>query len=118
MGQELVKDKKALHDAARRACGGLDWAQTLGSDRADLILGGLMDGKSRFILAAIMSSMMVFMVTLLVTYLNLGLRPDFLKQWAKAYIIAWPVAATTGFLIMPAARRMTNALVARMEKAA
>ena len=49
-----------------------------------------MDGKSsqgraRFILAATMSSMMVFMVTLVATYLNLGLRPDFILQWAKAY---------------------------------
>ena len=60
-----------------------------------------MDGKSRedkarFILAATQSSMMVFMVTLVATYLNLGLRPDFVLQWAKAYIVAWPVAAGTG----------------------
>ena len=37
------------------------------------------------------------MVTLLVTYLNLGLRADFVVQWVKAYFIAWPVAAVTGF---------------------
>ena len=43
-----------------------------------------------------MSSMMVFMVTLVATYLNLGLRPDFVLQWAKAYIVAWPIAAVTG----------------------
>jgi len=67
-----------------------------------------MDAKSRFILAAVMSAMMVFMVTLLVTFLNLGLRPDFLYQWAKAYFIAWPVAAITGFLVMPMARRATE----------
>ncbi len=70
-----------------------------------------MDGKTRFILAAIMSAMMVFMVTLLITFLNLGLRPDFLRQWATAYIIAWPVAATTGYLIMPAARRAADGIV-------
>ena len=40
--------------------------------------------------------MMVFMVTLVATYLNLGLRPDFVLQWAKAYIVAWPIAAATG----------------------
>ncbi|MEI7806262.1 MAG: DUF2798 domain-containing protein [Hyphomicrobiales bacterium] len=67
-----------------------------------------MDAKSRFILAAVMSAMMVFMVTLLVTFLNLGLRPDFLYQWTKAYFIAWPVAAITGFLVMPMARRATE----------
>jgi Protein of unknown function (DUF2798) len=73
------------------------------------------DTKSRFILAALMSSMMVFMVTLLVTYLNLGLRADFLTQWAKAYVIAWPVAAGTAFLIMPFARRATERIVTRIE---
>jgi hypothetical protein len=72
-----------------------------------------MEGKARFILAAIMTAMMVFMVTLLVTYLNLGFRHDFLLQWVKAYFIAWPVAATTAFLVMPMARRMTDGILRR-----
>jgi hypothetical protein len=76
--------------------------------------GETMDAKTRFILAAVMSSMMVFMVTLVVTYLNLGLRPDFLLKWVKAYFIAWPVAATTGFLVMPMARRATDGIVRMM----
>jgi hypothetical protein len=71
-----------------------------------------MNAKSRFILVAVMSAMMVFMVTLLVTYLNLGLHEGFLRQWAKAYFIAWPVAAATGFLVMPMARRVTDRIVA------
>lgn len=70
-----------------------------------------MEGKARFILAATMSSMMVMMVTLIVTYLNLGLRHDFLIQWAKAYVIAWPIAAITGYLVMPMARRFTQRVV-------
>jgi nucleoside permease NupC len=73
-----------------------------------------MDAKTRFILAAVMSSMMVVMVTLIVTYLNLGLRPDFLLQWVKAYFIAWPIAAVTGFLVMPMARRATDGIVRMM----
>ena len=68
-----------------------------------------MTHKARFILAATQSSMMVFMVTLVVTYLNLGLRPDFVLQWAKAYIVAWPVAACTAYLVMPLAQRVTEA---------
>jgi hypothetical protein len=70
-----------------------------------------MDRKSRFILAAVMSAMMVFMVTLTVTYLNLGFRADFVLQWAKAYVVAWPVAATTAFLVMPMARRVADRIV-------
>jgi hypothetical protein len=74
-----------------------------------------MDGKARFILAATMSSMMVMMVTLIVTYLNLGFRHDFLFQWAKAYVIAWPIAAVTGYLVMPMARRFTTRVVAMID---
>lgn len=74
-----------------------------------------MEGKARFILAATMSSMMVLMVTLIVTYLNLGLRHDFLIQWAKAYIIAWPIAACTGYVVMPMARRVTTRLVTMID---
>ena len=70
-----------------------------------------MEGKARFILAATMSSMMVFMVTLIVTYLNLGLRGDFIAQWVKAYLIAWPIAAITGYLIMPMSRRFTTRIM-------
>jgi hypothetical protein len=71
-----------------------------------------MDWKARLTLALVMSSVMVFMVTLLVTWLNLGLRADFLVQWVKAYFIAWPVAAGTAFFIMPSARRVTERIVA------
>lgn len=74
--------------------------------------------KARLILSLMMSSIMVFMVTLLVTYLNLGFVPDFLLQWAKAYVIAWPVAAGTAFMIMPTCRRLTDHLIARLERAA
>ncbi len=74
-----------------------------------------MDGKSRLILSMVMSSVMVFMVTLLVTFLNLGLRSDFLVQWAKAYAIAWPIAAGTAFVIMPGARRLTDRIMARLD---
>ena len=77
-----------------------------------------MDNKARFILAATMSSMMVAMVTLIVTWLNLGLRHDFILQWAQAYIIAWPVAAITGYVIMPMAGRFTDRVVARIGSAA
>ena len=71
--------------------------------------------KARFILAATQSSMMVLMVTLIVTWLNLGLRPDFLWQWGKAYLIAWPIAAGTAYLVMPMARRFTARVVSLID---
>ena len=74
-----------------------------------------MEGKARFILAAMMSAVMVLMVTFLVTWLNLGFRSDFLIEWVKAYFIAWPVAAITAFLIMPTARRLTQQIVTYLD---
>jgi hypothetical protein len=69
---------------------------------------------ARLILATLMTAVMVFMVTLIVTFINLGFRSDFLQQWAKAYFIAWPIAALTAFVIMPGARRATDAIMARI----
>ena len=77
-----------------------------------------MQWKARLILSLTMSSVMVLMVTLLVTYMNLGLRADFAFHWVRAYFIAWPVAAGTAFLIMPAARRLTDRIIARIDGSA
>jgi hypothetical protein len=70
-----------------------------------------MDKKTRFILVTTMTAVMVAMVTLIATWLNVGLTHDFLLKWAKAYIIAWPIAAITGYLVMPPARRLTDWVV-------
>jgi hypothetical protein len=88
----------------------------MGPNRArELEAEAAMDGKARLILAVLMSAVMVAMVTLLVTFLNLGLRSDFVLQWVKAYVIAWPIAAATAYLIMPAARRWTTRIVAMID---
>ena len=70
-----------------------------------------MDGKARIILVTTMTAIMVLMVTLVATLLNIGVRHDFLFQWIKAYLIGWPIAAVTGYFIMPAARRLTTRIV-------
>jgi hypothetical protein len=77
-----------------------------------------MEGKARFIFPVVISSMMVFMVTLvtlLVTTIGQGFPPDFFQHWAKAYFIAWPVAAGTAFLVIPTARRTTQRIVSLIE---
>jgi len=74
-----------------------------------------MNAKPRAILAVLMTSVMVFMVTLIATFLNLGLDPDFPRQWAKAYFVAWPVAAITAFFVMPPARHLTERIVNLMD---
>ena len=70
-----------------------------------------MDGKARLILVTTMTAVMVLMVTLIATVINIGLRTDFVVQWIKAYLVGWPVAAITGYFIMPTARRFTARIV-------
>ena len=77
-----------------------------------------MQHKARFIMAAAQSSMMVLMVTLVATYLNLGLPHDFVLQWAKAFVVAWPVAAGMAYLVTPMARRFTEHVMHRTGGAA
>ena len=77
-----------------------------------------MESRARFILAATQSSMMVFMVTMVATYLNLGLRSDFVLQWAKSYIVAWPIAAGMAYLVTPMAQRFTNRVINHINGAA
>lgn len=70
-----------------------------------------MDGKTRLILVTTMTAIMVLVVTLVATLLNIGMRHDFMLQWIKAYLIGWPIAAITGYFIMPAARNVTTRIV-------
>ena len=70
--------------------------------------------KARLIRSVLMTSVMVLMVTLVATYLNLGLVTGFFGHWMKAYFIGWPVAAATAFVIMPAARQLTDRIMARV----
>jgi len=71
-----------------------------------------MERIARFIMAFVMTAVMVFMVSLVVTCVNLGiLHPHFLTQWCRAYFLSWPIAAITAFLIMPSARRVTDVIV-------
>jgi hypothetical protein len=46
----------------------------------------------------------------------LGPRSDFLIQWVKAYLVAWPIAAGTAYVVMPPARRLTDRIVAFIER--
>ncbi len=73
-----------------------------------------MQWLARLILAILMTAVMVCLVTLVGTYINLGLRADFLLQWGKAYVIAWPIAAATAFVIMPTARRLTDSIIQKI----
>jgi hypothetical protein len=83
--------------------------------RARRIGGTRMEATPRMILAILMTSVMVLMVTLIATWLDLGLGAGFVGKWLKAYFVAWPVAAVTAFVVMPPARRLTDRIMALID---
>lgn len=42
----------------------------------------------------LMSILMVFVMTAIITAYNTGIDGDFITRWAGAYLVAWPIAFT------------------------
>jgi hypothetical protein len=70
-----------------------------------------MDGKAKYIFPVLMAGVMAFLMTALITWLNLGFPPNYLMLWIKAFVIAWPAAAIAAFIAIPLARRATATMV-------
>jgi hypothetical protein len=77
-----------------------------------------MDGKARFIFPVLISAMIVFVVSCVVTFTNIGFRPDFVTRWMSAFLTGWPVAAVLAFFAVPHVRRATDAIVRLIERSA
>ena len=69
-----------------------------------------MEGKAKYIFPVIITGLIVFVVSAVVTFTNIGFRVDFVPRWLKAFVTGWPVAAVTAYLAIPHARRMAAAL--------
>jgi hypothetical protein len=74
-----------------------------------------MEGKARFIFPVIISALIVFVVSGVVTFTNIGLRADFVPRWLKAFVTGWPVAAVLAFIAIPYVRRATEVIVRMIE---
>ena len=74
-----------------------------------------MEGKARFIFPVIISGLIVFVVSAVVTFTNIGLRADFVPRWLRAFFTGWPVAAVLAFIVVPHVRRATDAIVRLIE---
>ncbi len=74
-----------------------------------------MEGKARFIFPIVITAIIVFIVSAVVTFFNIGLRPDFVPRWLSAFVVGWPVAAMTAFAAFPIARALTLRIVGLIE---
>jgi hypothetical protein len=74
-----------------------------------------MEGKARFIFPVLATALIVFCVSAVVTFTNIGFRADFVRRWLSAFGVGWPIAVVIGLIAFPAVRRVTNRLVALIE---
>jgi uncharacterized protein DUF2798 len=74
-----------------------------------------MDGKARYIFPILITALIVFVVSAVVTFTNIGFAADFVPRWLRAFAIGWPVAAVTAFLAIPYVRSATAHVVALIE---
>jgi hypothetical protein len=81
-------------------------------------MGVSMEGKARFIFPVLISALIVFVVSAVVTFTNIGFRADFVPRWLKAFITGWPVAAVLAFIAVPYVRRAADAIVRLIEGSA
>lgn len=72
-----------------------------------------MEGKTRYIFPVIITGIIVFVVSAVVTFTNIGFRIDFVPRWLKAFFTGWPVAAVIAYIAIPYVRRLT-ATIERM----
>jgi len=77
-----------------------------------------MEGKAKFVFPIVITAIIVFSVSAVVTFFNIGLRADFVTRWLSAFMVGWPVAAVTAFIAFPFARAVTLRIVGLIEGAA
>ena len=74
-----------------------------------------MPPKAPIIQPILMAAVMAFLMTALITWLNLGFPPDYFRRWLTAFAIAWPAAAVAAYIAIPIARNLTIRIVGWME---
>ena len=95
----------------------LDPAEPFGPHRKDAGEGvAVMEGKARLIFPILATAIVVFVASAAVTFMNIGLRIDFVRRWLSAFSVGWPVAAVTAYLAFPIVRRATSGIVALIER--
>ena len=73
-----------------------------------------MQDKALLIQPVVMSGFMAFMMTAVITYMNIGWVPDFITRWLYAFAVAWPLAALAAFIALPISQRITRAILLRL----
>jgi Protein of unknown function (DUF2798) len=65
----------------------------------------------QFVFSLLMGAMMVFLMTFVITLVNVGWTPDFMRRWWQAFLVAYVVAVPAIYFVAPLARRLTARVV-------
>ena len=74
-----------------------------------------MEGKAKYIFPVLITAVIVFIVSGVVTFTNIGFRVDFVPRWLKAFFTGWPVAIVVAYFAIPVVRRATAAIVSAID---
>ena len=64
----------------------------------------------RLIFSVLMASVLSFLMSAFVTWMNIGFGSHYLRSWMDAFILAWPSAAAISFAFGPTVQRLSQAL--------
>ncbi len=69
--------------------------------------------KNRFhlVFSLLMGAMMISLMTLVITFVNVGLVEDFVSRWLRAFLIAYVVGVPVIYFLAPTARKLTARFV-------
>ena len=67
--------------------------------------------KFHLVFSAVMGALMISLMTLVITFVNVGLVEDFLGRWLRAFLIAYVVGVPVIFFLAPMARKITGRLL-------
>ena len=67
--------------------------------------------KFHLVFSLVMGALMISLMTLVITFVNVGLVEDFLGRWLRAFLIAYVVGVPVIFFLAPMARKITGRLL-------
>ncbi len=67
--------------------------------------------KFHLVFSLVMGAMMIFLMTFVITAVNIGFTDTFVGSWAKAFGIAYVVGVPVIFFLAPVARKLTAGLL-------
>jgi len=67
--------------------------------------------KFHLVFSLVMGALMISLMTLVITFVNVGMVEDFVGRWLRAFLIAYVVGVPVIFFLAPFARKITARFV-------